>query len=190
MLVTARPNPGRVWTDRFSCACLKPMKTTILLGTLAAVVLLAVAFVGCSDPHASGVALGQRHANELKEGSITYERLSREFAEGEAQQNTAEAQSSFETGYIEGIEPARSELAALYRANAAKRVGKTVGKTIREVIDSVSDAVDELSKDEEAAREEAKKLGRRFGRIVRGIEEAVEAAAEGFEEELKDPDSK
>ena len=161
--------------------------------TIFAFLGLSLMLTACLSHHDSGLKLGEKHARELKADTITLEELDEELNKAESLRDTKEDRDAFLSGYREGIEPAKAELAKLYVRTAAGGVEdaswvleKGFENVLRGIVNAVeTDSTSESeSKLADKKRARMREVGRHLGRIVSGLSDAVQAAAEGFMEEF------
>ena len=144
---------------------------------------LLLILTACSSPYERGLDLGREHAELLREGELTFDRLTKDLNEADEDNDEAE-QKDFRRGYSESIEPVRRELDKLVLKELASDAIDQLGATASALVEGVRNAL--KTPDGKIDREKMRELGRDFGKMMRDLKESAEefgkGAKEGFEE--------
>lgn len=148
------------------------------------IAFFALLLTACSSPYERGLDLGREHAELLKEGELTFNKLTRDLNEADEKISEATEVKEFRRGYSEAIEPVKKELDKLVLKELASDAIDQLGATATALVDSIKDTI--KTPDGKIDREKLRALGRDFGEFMRDLKESAEefgkGAKEGFEE--------
>lgn len=145
--------------------------------TLLVALLLLLVLVACSkSPEERGLALGHKHAEQLRAKALTFETFTADLDQALDDGADEDEVAEFRAGYAKGIEPARLELAALIAGEAAAETVRGLGVVSAEVVNRVRAELE--SADRDAIRE----AGKKTGELIRLLQETADEFGKGLKE--------
>lgn len=162
------------------------------LGPLAITALICA--FGClrPSPAADGRALGELHAQQLKDGALTVDEWLSDLRKAQARHETTAAKHDFAQGYQQTIAPARGELAVLVVQDSGRRAGEAIGLIrqhlgpyFRDFAKDMREAIRQERREE--FKDALRAFGRELGEALRDVSDGVDALADGVEEQLDRP---
>jgi hypothetical protein len=142
---------------------------------------LLLTLVACStSPYERGLALGEKHVEQLRAKTLTFEQFAADTADAIDEDADDREIADFHRGYREGVAPERVLLAALIAGEAAAETLRAAGTIADEVLTRTRDEL------EAADREAVREAGKKTGELFRAFEDSAKEFEKGVREGMKE----